>query len=229
MKKPCILMVEDEKKVCDLNREYLEAQGYEVFVAGTLSQARFAIEEHAPDLILLDVMLPDGQGFDFCAELRNKTNAPVIYLTSRSENESVIKGLLLGGDDYISKPYDMSILGARIAAQLRRAGVSYAGHIELPPLSIDILSRRVTLEGQDIILPPKEFQLLCSLAMAAGKRVSGLELYQRTWNAQDKDWEHILSVNISRLRKHLGLNETSTFEIANVQKKYYVLRKIRFM
>lgn len=228
MRKPHILMVEDEQNICDFNREYLEGQGYEVSVAATLYQARFLLEEHTPDLILLDVMLPDGRGWDFCTELRQKTNAPVIFLTSRNENESVIKGLMQGGDDYIHKPYDLAVLGARVAVQLRRAGIGFAGRIDLPPLSIDILSGTVDLEGSNISLPPKELQLLCCLALAAGRRVSGAELYRRTWGVEAGDWEHIVSVNISRLRKHLGLNEGSAFEISCTQKKDYILRKTRF-
>ena len=88
MRQAHILMVEDERKVSSFNREYLEGQGYEVSVAETLYDARLLLEECTPDLILLDVMLPDGLGFDFCAELRQKTSAPIIFLTSRNENES---------------------------------------------------------------------------------------------------------------------------------------------
>ncbi|MFT3984625.1 MAG: response regulator transcription factor [Lachnospiraceae bacterium] len=228
MRKPYILMVEDEEKVSGLNREYLEGQGYEVSAAETLSKARFLLEEHLPDLILLDVMLPDGLGFDFCGELRKKTNAPIIFLTSKNENESVLQGLMQGGDDYITKPYDLAVLGARVSAQLRRKGIEFAGRIELPPLFIDVLSGMVTLEGRQISLPPKELQLLCCLALSAGSRVSGEELYRRTWGTQDGDWENIIPVNISRLRKRLELDKDSVFEIAGTRQRDYVLRKVRF-
>ncbi len=228
MRQAHILMVEDERKVSSFNREYLEGQGYEVSVAETLYDARLLLEECTPDLILLDVMLPDGLGFDFCAELRQKTSAPIIFLTSRNENESVVKGLIQGGDDYIVKPYDLNILGVRIAAQLRRKGIEFAGHIELPPMSIDVLSSIVTLEGRQISLPPKELQLLCCLALSAGRRISGEELYRRTWGTDSGDWKGVVSVNISRLRKHLGLDDGSVFEISGSKQMEYVLRKIRF-
>lgn len=228
MKQAHILMIEDEQRVSSLNREYLEGLGYGVSVAETLSRARFLLEDCTPDLILLDVMLPDGLGFDFCAELRQKTNAPIIFLTSRDENESIIKGLMHGGDDYITKPYDLSILGARIATQLRRKGIEFAGRIELPPLSIDVLSGIVVLEDRQISLPPKELQLLCCLALSAGRRVSGEELYRRTWGTKDGDWKGIVSVNISRLRKHLALDDGSVFEITCSKQMEYVLRKVRF-
>ncbi len=223
-----ILMVEDEQKVSSFNREYLEGQGYEVSVAETLAKARFLLEEHMPDLILLDVMLPDGLGFDFCTELRQKTNAPIIFLTSRNENESVVKGLMQGGDDYIAKPYDLTVLGARVAAQLRCKGIEFAGRIELPPMSIDILGGVVQLEDRQISLPPKELQLLCCLALSAGRRVSGEELYHRAWGMEDGDWKSIIPVNISRLRKRLGLDDDSVFEISGSKQMEYVLRKVRF-
>lgn len=228
MRQAHILMVEDEQKVSGINREYLEGQGYAVSVAETLNQARFILEEHTPDLILLDVMLPDGLGFDFCAELRQKTNMPIIFLTSMDGNESVVKGLMQGGDDYIAKPYDLTILGARIAAQLRRKGIEFAGRIELPPLSIDVLSGIVVMEDRQIFLPPKELQLLCCLALSAGRRVSAEELYRRTWGTEEGDWKGIVPVNISRLRKHLGLDDGSVFEITCSKQMEYVLRKVRF-
>lgn len=228
MKQAHILIVEDEQKVSSFNQEYLEGQGYAVSVAETICHARLLLEERPVDLFLLDVMLPDGLGFDFCTELRQKTNAPIIFLTSRDENESIVKGLMQGGDDYISKPYDLTILGARIAAQLRRKGLEFAGRIELPPLSIDVLSGIVILENKQISLPPKELQLLCCLALSAGRRVSGEELYRRTWGAEDNDWKGIVSVNISRLRKHLGLDDGSVFEITGSKQMEYVLRKVLF-
>ena len=119
MSKAKILMIEDEAEVLSFNKEYLASQGYDVVGVQTLALARFHLEEQSPDLILLDVMMPDGMGWDFCTEIREKTNAPVIFLSCRDENESIVKGLLRGGDDYITKPYDLNVLGARVAAQLR--------------------------------------------------------------------------------------------------------------
>ena len=135
-----LLLIEDEADILEINREYFVGKGYHAVCAPTLAQARFQLEDYAPDLILLDVMMPDGSGFDFCAELRQKTNAPIIFLTCRDENESVVKGLLQGGDDYVTKPYDLNILSARVAAQLRRAGIMTAGKIELAPLTVDFLA-----------------------------------------------------------------------------------------
>ena len=116
-----ILLVEDDTDIMRINREFLEHEGYTVHCADSVQAASFQLEESIPDLVLLDVMLPDGNGMDFCRLLREKTQAPVIFLTARDESDSVIMGFRNGGDDYITKPYDLNVLKARIEAQLRRS------------------------------------------------------------------------------------------------------------
>ena len=129
MKKMKILMIEDDTNIISINREFFEAKDYEVFCALTLNHARFQLEECNPDLILLDVMMPDGSGYYFCTELRQKTNAPIIFLTCKDESENIVKGLFHGGDDYITKPYDLNVLNARVDTQLRRTRVMNDGKI----------------------------------------------------------------------------------------------------
>lgn len=228
MAKATILMVEDEANVAFMNREYLEREGYFVVNAPTILQARFLLEEHAPDLILLDVMLPDGLGWDFCTELRRKTKAPIIYLTSRDENESVIKGLVQGGDDYITKPYDMHILGARIAAQLRRAGIMAVRMIELPPLTINTLTGEVTLSGRPVSLTKKELQLLVCFAQFPGQRLSCKELYQRAWGESADNTSRTITVHITNLRKKLAMDGEYWFEIRSSGKEGYIFSQVRY-
>ncbi len=221
-------MIEDETEVLSFNKEYLESQGYEVTGVQTLALARFHLEEQLPDLILLDVMMPDGMGWDFCAELRRKTNAPVIFLTCRDENESVVKGLLQGGDDYITKPYDLNVLGARVAAQLRRAGIMEAGRIELAPLAIDLLSGEAVLSGEHIALTQKEIQLLACFVLFAGRRLSCEEIYRRAWGASMPDASKTIAVHVANLRKKLKLNDASWFELKNTGKEEYIFSKVRY-
>ncbi|SBV95497.1 Response regulator with CheY-like receiver domain and winged-helix DNA-binding domain [uncultured Eubacteriales bacterium] len=228
MKRAKILMVEDEANVLSMNREYLEHEGYEVASASSVAQARFLLEEHAPDLILLDVMLPDGLGWDFCAELRKKTNAPIIYLTSRDENESVVKGLLQGGDDYVTKPYDMSVLGARVAAQLRRAGLTAQRLLEFPPLAIDTLTGEVTLSGRPVSLTKKELQLLTCFVRFPGQRLSCEEIYRRAWGEGSADASRTITVHITNLRKKLGMDGGGWFEIRSSGKEGYIFSKVRY-
>ena len=210
MKRIKLLMIEDEADVLEINREYFEGKGYEAVCADTLTKARFLLEEHAPDLILLDVMMPDGSGFDFCAELRQKTNAPIIFLTCRDENESVVKGLLQGGDDYVTKPYDLNILSARVAAQLRRAGIMTAGKIELAPLT------------------QKELQLLGCFALFAGRRLSCEEIYRRAWGEASAGASGSIKTHVANLRKKLHLDDGGWFELVSSGRNEYVFSKVRY-
>ncbi len=228
MKKATLLMVEDEADVLAINREYFEGKGYEVIGADTLAQARFQLEEHSPDLILLDVMMPDGSGFEFCAELRQKTNAPIIFLTCRDENESVVKGLLQGGDDYVTKPYDLNVLAARVGAQLRRTGFMTAGKIELFPLSIDFLLGEATLDDECIPLTQKELQLLGCFALFAGRRLSYDEIYSRAWGGSSPGAAHTVAVHVANLRKKLGADGGGWFELSNSGKGEYIFSKVRY-
>lgn len=228
MKKATLLMVEDEADLLAINKEYFESKGYEVIGADTLEQARFQLEEHSPDLILLDVMMPDGSGFAFCAELRQKTNAPIIFLTCRDENESVVKGLLQGGDDYVTKPYDLNVLSARVGAQLRRTGVMTAGKIELFPLSIDFLLGEAILDGEHIPLTQKELQLLGCFALFAGRRLSYDEIYRRAWGGSSPGAAHTVAVHVANLRKKLGVDSGGWFELSNSGKGEYLFSKVRY-
>lgn len=228
MNKVKLLLIEDEADVLELNREYFAGKGYEAICADTLAKARFLLEEHAPDLILLDVMMPDGSGFDFCLELRQKTNAPIIFLTCRDENESVVKGLLQGGDDYVTKPYDLNILNARVAAQLRRAGIMSAGKIELAPLTIDFLSGEVTLDGERIFLTQKEMQLLGCFALFAGRRLSLEKIYRQAWGEMSPNAAGTIKVHVANLRKKLKLDDGGWFELVSSGKREYIFSKVRY-
>lgn len=173
-------------------------------------------------MVLLDVMMPDGTGWDFCRELRLKTSAPVIFLTCRNENESVVKGLLQGGDDYVTKPYDLYVLA-------QASPHSCAGRIELPPLVIDMLEGSVTLEGRAIRLTQKELQLLACLAVSAGRRLSVAELFRRAWGSDTPNAKQSVAVHITNLRKKLCLDDSSGFELRSTLEGEYIFSRVRYV
>lgn len=225
-----ILLVEDDSDIMQINRTFLENEGYTVHCADSVQSASFKLEEYIPDLVLLDVMLPDGDGMDFCRILRKKTNAPVIFLTARDENDSVIMGFRSGGDDYITKPYDLNVLKARIEAQLRRNVSQSAQHpkIELPYLTVDLFSGSAELDGNVCSLPQRELQILYLLASQLGSRINYRDIYKSIYGCDVEDSKNTIRVNISRLKKHLDMNDMSTYEIASTSDGEYVLRRVIF-
>lgn len=220
-RKARILLVEDESDVLRVNEQYLIRKGYEVFCADTLHKARNLIWEYPPDLILLDVLLPDGSGFELCESIRKSSAAPVIFLTCMGHTENIVNGLSLGGDDYIIKPYSFEVLEARIAAQLRRRGMGLA-LLELPPLSVNLTSGSVRLKSEEILLNRKEFQLLVYLMENRGQELSQAQIYQAVWEASPESMGNTVKMTISRLRQKLRLEETGCFELSTTQSQGYM-------
>ena len=225
-----ILLVEDDSDIMRINRSFLENEGYTVHCADSVQTAAFKLEECIPDLVLLDVMLPDGDGMDFCRILRQKTQAPVIFLTARDENDDVIMGFRSGGDDYITKPYDLNVLKERIEAQLRRNAKQAPQHpkIELPYLTVDLFAGSTTLDGNECPLPQRELQILYMLASQLGTRISYSDIYRNIYGCDTDDCKNTIRVNISRLKKHLNMDDMSTYEIASTSGGEYVLRRVVF-
>ncbi len=227
MKQPRILLVEDETDVLQVNLRYLTECGYEVHTAETLKAARACLWEFPPDLILLDVNLPDGSGYDFCRELRETTSAPVIFLTCLGAEGQIVTGLETGGDDYIVKPHSLHVLGARVSALLRRRGFGQ-GRIDLPPLSIDLSTGTATLSGEALSLTRREFSLLCYLVENRGQELSQAQIYEAVWGAGPETMGNAVKVNISRLRQKLHLDDGSSFELASTANQGYVFLRVRY-
>lgn len=229
MNKARILIVEDDVDVLNINIEYLKSQGYEVYAAASMKESRFILEDILPDLVILDVMLSDGQSWALCAEIRKKMTIPIIFLTCMNHNSNIVKGIQMGGDAYLTKPYDLNVLNAHITSQLSRYQNHTTGIIEIPPLMIDYLSGSVTLKGRQISLTQKEIQLLSCLALSLGKRIPRAELYQRVWGIPDNTGAYqSIAVHISNLRKKLGIGENSCFDLRNTKDGSYVFSKITY-
>lgn len=207
MSRKTILLVEDNERLNEINRRALEADGCEVLTASTLAQARAHLKARRVELILLDVMLPDGDGIAFCGEIRRQTDAHILFLTSKLAHNDKIRGLETGGDDYITKPYKLGELLSRVRAALRRramsASSSPAHTITREPLVLDTLSGQAFLNGVDMQLSQKEFAVLRVLVENEGKNLSKESVYQTVWGQPMNDDDTAVKTAVSRLRKKL--------------------------
>jgi two-component system, OmpR family, response regulator RegX3 len=202
-----ILMVEDEQSITEPLSEALAREGFDAEVAGTAARALELAGRAAPDLVLLDVMLPDGSGYDVCRELRAASRVPIIMLTARGEETDRIVGLELGADDYIVKPFSAREVVARIRAVLRRSddqSPQADGPIEIGPLRLDRARRGAALDGDELDLTRKEFELLELLMSEAGSVITRERLIDEVWDVNWFGSTKTLDVHVSGLRRKLG-------------------------
>ena len=205
MGRPLLLLVEDSEEIIEGNRKALEAGGYEVAEARTLAQAEACLSGREPDLILLDILLPDGNGVELCRKIRESTPAPVLFLTSLAESGQIVEGLQAGGDDYITKPYRMEELLARVEAQLRRTERlrSVSAAQSLGSLTLDARTQRAYYRGRDLLLKPKEFLLLAVLLQNRERSCTPEELYREVWGMDANADARTVLVHLSNLRAKL--------------------------
>jgi DNA-binding response OmpR family regulator len=228
--KNLILLVEDNGHLNEINRRALQSAGYEVLTALNLAQAREHLRRRGPDAILLDVFLPDGSGMDFCREIRERTSAHILFLTSLDEHAEKIKGLDMGGDDYITKPYKLDELLSRVGAAMRRrrmrkadlAAETVAETAARGALALNILLKRAYLGGADMLLAPKEFDLLYLFIKNEGKTLSTDEIYEAAWAQPGIGDANALRVAVSRLRKKLEAGGNGAFAIESVRNEGYL-------
>ena len=203
-----ILVVEDDPGIAEALIELLESEGYHVWHTDTASGAEALLDEVHPDLVLLDIVLPDTDGLVLCSELRARSEAPIILLSGTQRKSDSIIGLRLGADDFIAKPFDTRELLARLEAVLRRAAAARprGGEPEvydLGPLTIDIGRRSVTHGETPLQLTPTEFRLLATLASEPDRVFSREELATRVWGYESIGESRVVDVHIRRLRQKL--------------------------
>jgi DNA-binding response OmpR family regulator len=204
---PRILFVEDELAIVEPFSLALAREGFQVVPARTAAEALEHFERSEPDLVLLDLTLPDGDGRDVCRDLRRRSTVPIIMLTARGTETDRVVGLELGADDYVVKPFSGAEVVARIRAVLRRSAAGAeepAAAFSVGELEIDPPARRVRLGGEELELSRKEFDLLVELAGRAGRVVTREDLMSRVW---DENWfgsTKTLDVHIGWLRRKLG-------------------------
>ena len=201
-----ILIVDDDRKLVDLIRLYLEKDGYRALVAYDGRQALELARTKAPDLIVLDLMLPEFSGLDVCRALRSESKVPIIMLTARTSEEDKLVGLDLGADDYVTKPFSPRELMARIRAVLRRAsqgGDEGPSQVAVGGLVVDLLRHQVEVQGNPVYLTPTEFKLLETLIREAGRVFSRLQLLERVFGPGYEGLERSIDEHIMNLRKKI--------------------------
>ena len=197
-----ILLVEDDLQLGELLRRILSEEGHSLEFTSNLADARRALEQHRFDIIVLDRMLPDGDGLEFCGALRSQGDeTPILMLTARSEVQDRVAGLRSGADDYLGKPFEVDELLARAEALLRRSASAWL--LELGPLRIDRRARTVEVSGSRVELTAREYGLLERIAVARGEPVSRQTLLEDVWNMRFDPGTSMLNVHVSRLRDKL--------------------------
>ena len=200
-------MVEDEAAITEPLAEALAREGWDSAVAGTAADGLELAQQLRPELVLLDVMLPDGSGYDVCRELRQRSAVPIIMLSARGEETDRIVGLEVGADDYVVKPFSARELMARVRAVLRRTQREPAADeepLEVGGLRLDPARHEATLDGAQLDLTRKEFEVLRLLMRNAGAVVSRDQLIEEVWDVNWFGPTKTLDVHVSGLRKKLG-------------------------
>jgi len=227
IRKPLIVAVDDDARVLKLITYELEPEGYRVITARDGERGLQAIADEEPALVLLDVMMPNLDGFEVCRRVREFSDVPIVMLTARGRTEDIVNGLEAGADDYVIKPFSIDELLARMKAVLRRAKLPE----EMPQpsfmagkLCIDFSRHRVTLDGEEVVLPPTQYRVLCLLARHAGKVVTHEQILTDVWGWEYQSDSHVLQIAMNRLRKNIGDDPTKPTYIVTRSGIGYMMR-----
>jgi DNA-binding response OmpR family regulator len=229
---PTVLVVDDEEAIAEAVRARLESEGYQVLVAGDGPEAIRICDESAPDLVVLDLMLPGMDGLEVCRVIQRERWVPVLMLTARTEEADKVAGFAVGADDYLTKPFSLRELVVRVKAILRRVDrirsiqvaepetpLGYAG------LSIDPGRRRVTVDGEEIALTPLEFDILLTLARDPGVVFTRDQLMDRVWGYRDYAGGRVVDSHVARIRRKLGEDGVEPRFIRTVHGVGYAFRE----
>ncbi|QMV52508.1 two-component system response regulator KdpE [Ewingella americana] len=205
-----ILIVEDEKEIRRFVRTALEGEGLRVFESDTLQRGLIEAGTRKPDLIILDLGLPDGDGLDYIRDLRHWSSIPVIVLSARTREEDKIAALDAGADDFLTKPFGVGELLARVRVALRRHAGSHQESplVSFSDVSVDLVNRRVQRNGEDLHLTPIEFRLLAELLANSGKVITQRQLLSHVWGPNYVEHSHYLRIYMGHLRQKLEVDAT---------------------
>ena len=225
--KPHILMVEDEEQILNTNCRMLRRRGYDVRTAQTAAEAYHQIDENLPDLLILDIMLPDGNGLDICRRFREKTMRPVLFLTGKGDVRDKVEGLQQGGDYYLTKPYNfdefLAVIQMLLARQKRlEENFQASRQITIGSLRLDLSDGHAYLNNTDTGLTRTEFSLLRLLAENQEKVFSAKELYEAVWGSCAGTDTSTVRRHIFNLRVKIGAENTDEYDIVSVYGKGYL-------
>ena len=200
-----VMIVDDEERLTALLKTYMEQAGYRAVLASTGREALFLARQEHPDLIVLDVMMPEMDGLEFLRQHRREADTPIVLLTARVEDSDKVLGLELGADDYVTKPFSPRELTARVRAVLRRAGQSppEAALLRAADVTLDLAGHSTRVGPRPVDLTPSEFELLAALMAAPGRAFSRLELLDRIQGTTYEGYERTIDVHIKNLRAKL--------------------------
>ena len=197
-----ILIVEDDKELARLLRDFLRAEGYTVSAVESGERAVELFERYGARLVVLDINLPDVNGFAVCAKLREKADTPILIVSARTEKEDKLNGLVLGADDYMEKPYDIDILLAKIKGIFKRR--YQRSMLSANGVTLNLAARSAEIDGRPVELAAKEFDLLALLIENQGKALKKEYLFNTVWGSDSDSELQTLHVHINRLRQKLG-------------------------
>jgi DNA-binding response OmpR family regulator len=206
-KKSIVMVVDDDIRMLRMMKRMLELESFQVIIANNGDTALKLFEKETPDLVLLDIMMPDMDGYTVCQRIREFSQVPIIMVTAKGDDKEKVEGLNIGADDYVTKPFSASELAARVRAMLRRAGTKDRPQdviFRYKDLLVDFASRRVMVNNSELKLTSTEYKLLSYISLNAGRVVTPDQLLDKVWGEEYMGAPHLLQVNIARLRKKLG-------------------------
>ena len=224
---PRLLFIDDDTEVLNINMKYMKKAGFDVLGSDKPQTGVKIAKEKSPDCIILDVMMPNMNGYEVCRKIREFSEAPIIFLTGRSSEDDKLKGLMLGGDDYIVKPYSLKELEVRITVILRRmkklaGGVSQNSNVlEFGKVKVDRLEHRVFYDGEEILLANREYEALVFLIDNPDRTVTFEEIGEKLFGQYLETDRQSIMVIVSRLRKKMRVSEQFSNMIETVWSKGY--------
>ena len=199
-----VLIVEDEGRIRDIVRDYFTAHGLECDLARDGAEALDLLRDHDYDAILLDVFMPNLDGFQMCRAVRERSRVPILFLTALGNEEDVLRGYALGGDDYVTKPFSLALLFAKTAALIRRSRGTPDGALACGAIRADPGARTCTVDNTEVKLSPREYDLLLCLLRNRGRVLSRDQLLDRVWGPDFQGEDRAVDVQVKNLRAALG-------------------------